>query len=54
MVYSDFTSLKQLEKAFDVKPQISHFLVDSSPQQPTDKLLFDLKEAAEMPLHYCW
>ena len=51
MAYSDFTSLKQLEKAFNVSNKINNFLTDSLPQQPTDKLLFDLKEAAEMPLH---
>jgi hypothetical protein len=51
MAYSDFTSLKQLEKAFNVGHKISSFLANSLPKQPTDKLLFDLQEASEMPLH---
>jgi hypothetical protein len=51
MAYSDFTSLKQLEKAFKVDNKINNFLSASLPKQPTDKLLFDLKKAAEMPLH---
>ena len=51
MVYSDFTSLKQLEKVFGTKQKIENFLANTSPQLPTEKLLFDLREAAEMPLH---
>ena len=53
MVYSDFTSLKQLEKVFGTKQKIENFLANTSPQLPTEKLLFDLQEAAEMPLHSC-
>ncbi len=51
MAYSDFTSLKQLEQSFKIGHTINNFLSKSSPKQPTDKLLFDLQEAAEMPLH---
>ena len=51
MAYSDFTSLRQLEKAFNIKHTIANFLAHTTPELPTEKLRFDLQEAAEMPLH---
>jgi hypothetical protein len=51
MAYSDFTSLRQVEKAFGVQHSIAHFLAHTTPELPTDKLRFDLQEAADMPLH---
>jgi hypothetical protein len=51
MAYSDFTSLKQLEKTFGVGQKVASFVGASPPVPPGDKLRFDLQEAAEMPLH---
>lgn len=51
MAYSDFTTLRQVEKAFAIKHTIASFLADTTPELPTEKLRFDLQEAAEMPLH---
>jgi hypothetical protein len=51
MAYSDFTTLRQVEKAFNVRQTIANFLAHTTPQPPTEKLRFDLQEAAEMPLH---
>ncbi len=51
MAYSDFTSLRQLEKQFGVKQQISRFLADVTEKEPSVHLAFDLEEAQEMPLY---
>ena len=51
MAYSDFTSLRQLEKQFGIKQQITRFLSDVAEKQPSSRLVFDLEEAQEMPLY---
>ena len=51
MAYSDFTTLRQVEKAFNIRHTIASFLAHTTPELPTEKLRFDLQEAAEMPLH---
>ena len=51
MAYSDFTSLRQLEKQFGVKQQISRFLADVIEKEPSVHLAFDIEEAQEIPLY---
>ena len=51
MAYSDFTSLRQLEKQFGIKQQITRFLSNVIEKQPSSRLVFDLEEAQEMPLY---
>ena len=51
MAYSDFTSIRQLEKQFGLKQLTVKFLSELTEKQPSSRLVFDLEEAQEMPLY---
>ncbi len=43
MAYSDFTSLRQLEKLFGISHKISRFLANVTEKEPSLHLTFDME-----------
>ena len=50
MAYSDFTTIRQVEKQFGIRQVKQHLFSDASPTMPSERLLIELREAGEMPL----
>ena len=50
MVYSDFTTIRQVEKQFGVRQVKKNIFTDVKPTLPSSRLLEELQEAEELPL----
>lgn len=50
MAYSDFTTIRQVEKQFGIYQFKKQLFTDIEQVLPSERLLVDLQEAEEMPL----
>ena len=50
MAYSDFTTIRQVEKQFGVRQVKKNIFTDVKPTLPSSRLLEELQEAEELPL----
>ena len=50
MAYSDFTTIRQVEKQFGIRQIKKQLFVDIKQVSPSERLLEDIEEAEEMPL----